>query len=448
MKAGRQYVASGNYVVSEKRSLLLEAYLGTCVGVTLCDRGAEVGGLSHFLLPEPTRLDKPLNAMAYATTGLPLFIKALRDAGAKKGRLMASIAGGALVGPLSRNDLELDIGGRTTEAVQAILRKEGIPVSKAETGGYLSCVLSLDLLTFKSSIRPLGNHSSHGVRAFKKLTSGEISHSISHVRPVPQIALKVARMIQDKDYRMQQIAKEIRQDQIIAAKVIRLCNSAFVGLKNKIDSIDRALVIMGEKLLLQLVASASLEPYFSDSGQGYSLCKGGLFQHSIGTAMVAEELAKFTHRVPPDIAYTAGLLHDIGKVVLDQYISSVYPFFYRRTQIDGVELCDAEMEKLGITHPNAGGLLAENWSLPENLTDTIKHHHYPENATVNPELTHLIYLADLLMSRFQVGQELECLNMDNLCSRLQKIGLTLSQFPTLIDLIPQKIFDTSLSPTG
>jgi HD-like signal output (HDOD) protein len=136
-------------------------------------------------------------------------------------------------------------------------------------------------------------------------------------------------------------------------------------------------------------------------------------------------------------------MHDIGKVVLDQYISSVYPFFYRRTQIDGIELCDAEIEKLGITHPDAGGLLAEHWSLPENLTDTIKHHHYPEKAIVDPELTHMIYLADLLMSRFRVGQELECINMDNLSSRLQKIGLTLSQFPTLIDLIPQNIFDAS-----
>jgi putative nucleotidyltransferase with HDIG domain len=442
----RQYVASGKYVVSKKRSSILEAYLGTCVGVTLCDRGAEVGGLSHFLLPEPTGLDKPLNARAYATTGLPLFIKALCDAGAKKQRLKASIAGGALAGMLSRDDLELDIGGRTTEAVQTILRKEGIPVNKAETGGYSSCVLGLDLQTFKSSIKPLGNHYTPDPRNFKKPTPDEISRSVSRVRPVPQIALKVARMIHNRDYRMQQIAKEIKQDQIISAKVIRLCNSSFIGLKKKIDSIDRALVILGEVLLLQLVVSASVELYFSDSGQGYSLCKGGLFQHSIGTAIVAEELAKFTHRVPPDIAYTAGLLHDIGKVVLDQYISSVYPFFYRRTQIDGIELCNAEMEKLGITHPDAGGLLAENWSLPENLTDTIKHHHYPEKATVNPELTHLVYLADLLMSRFQVGQELECLNMDNLSLRLQKIGLTPSHFPTLIDLIPQRIFDASFPP--
>ncbi|MCD6296623.1 MAG: hypothetical protein J7M30_05665, partial [Deltaproteobacteria bacterium] len=65
----------------------------------------------------------------------------------------------------------------------------------------------------------------------------------------------------------------------------------------------------------------------------------------------------------------------------------------------------------------------------------------PEQATIDPELTHLVYLADLLMNRFQAGQELECLNMDKLSSRLQKVGLATSQFPMLVDLIPQGIFE-------
>jgi HD-like signal output (HDOD) protein len=140
-------------------------------------------------------------------------------------------------------------------------------------------------------------------------------------------------------------------------------------------------------------------------------------------------------------------LHDIGKIVLDQYISSTYPFFYRRTQIDGIELSEAERDKLGITHTEAGGTLAECWQLPESLTDTIKHHHYPERASIEPGLTHLVYLADLLMSRFQVGQELECLNMENLSLRLESVGLSPAQFPIIIDLIPQGVFDV-LSPHG
>lgn len=119
-------------------------------------------------------------------------------------------------------------------------------------------------------------------------------------------------------------------------------------------------------------------------------------------------------------------------------------FLYRRTQIDTVDLCDAEKEKFGRSHAEVGGLLAENWSLPDTLVDAIRFHHCPERATVDPELTHIIYLADLLMSRFQVGQELECLNMDQFSLRLEKVGLSASQLPILVDLIPQQIFDAQI----
>lgn len=441
LRHAKQCVASGNYVIGTRNNGILEAYLGTCVGVTVCDRDAGIGGLCHLLLPEPTGLDKPWKPAAYASTGMPLFLEALYEAGARNNGLEATVAGGALVGPVSRADLDLDIGGRTTEVVLGVLKKEEIPVSVTETGGYFSCRLSLDLQTFQSAIQPIEKQFSGHRESFRKPTSREIRHAINHVRPIPQIALKIARMIHHDRYNMSEVASEIKQDQIISAKVIRLCNSAFIGLKNRIDSIDRAAVILGEKLLLQLVISASLEQFFSDSGEGYSLCKGGLFQHALRTAMVAEQLARFTGKAPSDIAYTAGLLHDIGKVVLDQYIASVYPFFYRSTQIDEIDLCEAEKQKLGITHPAAGGLLAETWSLPDNLTDAIRHHHYPEQASVDPDLAHLIYLADLLMSRFQVGQELECLNMEMLPSRLHKIGVTPPEFPLLVDLIPPGIFD-------
>jgi len=419
----------------------LDACLGTCVGVALSDRKAGVGGLLHLLLPEPTNPQNPWKPEMYATTGSPLFIEDLLEDGADNNHLEACIAGGALVGPVSRQDLDLDIGGRTTAIVEKILKEKEIPVRQAETGGYFSCRLSLDLETFQSSIVPLVIQDFPATDNFKKPTSQEIDRTIRFVRPIPQIALKMTRMINEANYNMSEIAEEIRQDQVLSAKVLRLCNSSFIGLKNRVNSIDRALIILGEALMLQLLLTASLEMFLHDSGQGYSLCKGGLFQHALGTAIVSEELAKFTGKAPPDIAYTGGLLHDLGKIVLDQFIAPAHPFFYRRTQEDGIELCEVENEKLGITHPQAGELLAEQWSLPEKLIDVIRHHHYPEKAAVDSELTHLVYLADVLMSRFQVGQVLESLNMERLSQRLQKVGLQPSQFPTIVELVSQRIFN-------
>ena len=441
----RLQVASGSYVVTSRKCQILEAYLGTCVGVSLCDRRANVGGLIHLLLPEPTGMARDSHPALYATTGLPLFIQALYDEGASEGELEAYLAGGALVGPLSEKDLALDIGGHTTEIVEKILHREGIPIRKSETGGFFTCCLSLNTETWESHVDPSRFTTMSSKKTdLKRSTLGQLDTAVELVRPIPQVALKVIRMIGDDNYNMKDIAEEVRQDQVISAKVIRICNSAFFATKVKIDSIDRALAMMGEKKLMQLVVSASLEDFFPDNGQGYSLCKGGLYSHALGTAMISEKLAEFTKKASSGTAYAAGLLHDIGKVVLDQYLALASPLFYRRTQFDGDDLIAVERDEFGFTHTEAGGKLAEHWSLPESLTDTIQHHHHPEQATVNPELTHLVYLADLLMSRFLVGQELERLNTNELTSRLKKVGLCLEQFPIMVDCISDRIITGSL----
>jgi putative nucleotidyltransferase with HDIG domain len=430
----RIIVASGSYVTSKGERAVLEAYLGTCVGVTVCDRQAGVGGLIHLLLPEPTSMDSIWRPEAYASTGLPLFLQHLCREGAKKENLEACVAGGALVGTLSRQDLVLDIGGRTADVVEGILRRENTTIRKSEIGGFFCCRLSLDLQNWEVEVAPTGISAVTPEKSdFEKPGSKQLDDVIEHVTPIPQIALKVVRMISNQNYGFGAVAHEIMQDQVMSAKVIRFCNSVFSGVRTKVDSVERALFIVGEKWLLQLIVGAAMEGFLSQSEGGYSLCKGGLFHHSCGTAAVAKCLASFTARTPPDLAYTAGLLHDIGKVVLDQYVGAARSLFYRHLQAEDVDLVQAEHELFGMTHPEAGRRLANHWSIPNTLTDVIQHHHQPDRATVGSELTHLVYLADLIMSRFMVGQVLEKLNTRAFTSSLDMLGLRTDQWPMLID---------------
>lgn len=424
--------------MAPRRREVLEAYLGSCVGVAIHDREAQVGGLAHFLLPEPTGMDCFWQPETYAATGLPLFLDALERAGASPARMEAVLAGGALVGVLSECDLELDIGGRTADVVEKVLRRKGVPIGTQETGGFFTCRLGLNLETLQCQITPFGpDLAGDSHEEFVPLSLERLRKSLQKVSPIPQIALKIIRMIRHQTYDMKQVAEETRRDQVISAKVIRLCNSPRFGIKT--DAIDRALVMVGEKRLMQFILTAALEDFFPERDVGYSICKGGLYKHALGTAMTAEGLANFTGLVSPDIAYTAGLLHDIGKVVLDQYISPVAPLFYRRTQMSGMSLIDVEKEAFGMSHDEAGGLLAEQWGLSESLADAIRHHHLPENSTVNQELTHHIYLADLLMSRFMAGQELERIDTKALRPRLERIGIRPEQLPVIVDRMPRQV---------
>ena len=442
----KQIVTSGTSVISQKKNESLEAYLGSCLGITLVDRQANVGGLLHLLLAEATGMDVSFRPKSYATTGMPYFIKELIDAGASKERLEACVAGGALIGPLSDQDLSLDIGGRTSEVVQAYLKDQGIPLNESETGGYSGRKMSLDLYHWNTTIEPTWQTERPSTSPFQTDVIFNIDEAIQRIKPIPQVALKVIRMIHKDDYTMKEVGSEIRQDQVISGRVLNLCNSTIMGLRTVVDSIDRALILVGEKRLLKLVVTASVKSLFPQSSQGYSLCKGGIFQHSIGTALIAQELAVFTKKAAPDIAYTAGLLHDIGKIPLDQVMAGNTPFFYRYTQEQGGDLCKAEKLKFGIDHTEAGMRLGKAWALPNNLINVIANHHNSETMAEDEELVTIVYLADLLMSKFQVHHEIEQIGTEKLSERLDRLGLNSDHLPILIDLIPKNIFQSAAMP--
>jgi len=441
--ANRYHVAAGSYYVDTQKPMILEAYLGTCVGVALYDPVAGVGGLIHLLLPEPMGIEGTFQPEKYASTGFPLFLQALTDAGASVENMKACIAGGALVGPIDDSDLELDIGGRTAERVMQFIAAEGIRVDKLETGGFFTCSLTLDMSTWEYRIEPAGFDRLSASADIKIPEPNEISQSAKDLKPIPQIALKVMRIINEGLYEIQSLTEEIRKDQVISARTLQLCNSVMFASRRKIESLDHALVMLGQHLLLKFVISASLNNFFNQTGMGYSLCKGGIYHHAVGTAVIAEKLAGLTGKVEPSLAYTAGLLHDIGKVVLDQFINSGFPLFYRQLNEKGKNFLEVEKQVLGTDHSEVGANLALNWSFPESLVETIRHHHNPEDAQQHNELVHIVYLADLLMSRFHTGLELERLNTDALAARLETIGLSISRFPALVDHIPLKVLESS-----
>ncbi|MCP3954715.1 MAG: HDOD domain-containing protein, partial [Desulfobacterales bacterium] len=258
--------------------------------------------------------------------------------------------------------------------------------------------------------------------------------------------LKILRMMSSDDFDTTRIAEEVRQDQVISALTLKVCNSAFFSRKKRIESLDHALVYLGRELFLRLVITAAISGLYESSQAGYSLCKGGLFHHAVGTATISEKIAAVTGLAEPSLAYTGGLLHDIGKVVLDQHLAGAFPLFYRQAQDHGTSFMATEKEIFGMNHCETGFHLSQNWSLPDSLATVIRHHHYPEATTEYVQLTHIVYLADLLMSRFLTGLEIERINTGTLAKRLEILNLSPSRFQEIVDLIPSSVFKTENGP--
>ena len=438
----RFHVAAGTFYVGRSEPIMLQAFLGTCVGVALYDAKAGIGGIIHLLLPEPIVASSDYQREKYASHGMPLFIQAVIDAGASKDNLKACIAGGALVGPVDRRDLSLDIGGRTAEVARAILDQADIDVEKQETGGFFSCCLNLDMDAWAPRIEPAGVAKLEDGGDVHMPTGREIRQSMAQLQPIPQVALKILRIIDSDDYDILKLADELRRDQVLGARTLQLCNSAMFARRLRVESLDHALVYLGRNLLIKMVVSASVNEFFNQQSHGYSLCKGGLYHHAVGTAIMAEKLAHLTGVAPPTTAYTAGLLHDIGKVVLDQYVAAGYPMFYREMQ-DDITFGEAEKRILGTDHTRVGLMLAEKWGFPKALAHAIRYHHYPEKDPDHTELTHIVHLADLLMSSFHAGLELERVKMTHLPKRLERVGLATDRFAELVEMIPQTVFESS-----
>lgn len=233
------------------------------------------------------------------------------------------------------------------------------------------------------------------------------------------------------------ISEELARDQVLAGQTLKLCNCALFSGRIQIETVKDAVLLLGEEMLIKSVITAAVNNYYHQTGtSGYSLCKGGLFFHAVSVAYAAEQIAEKTEQVAPNIAYTTGLLHDIGKVVLDQYVADRAPLLFRKLSDKSVSMLDAEKKIIRITHCEAGMLLAKKWNFSTGLLDIIQYHHCPEKSKENKSLAYTIYLANLLMEKFNAGFDLEKMQTDSLEKALDHVGFTMDDLPGLIDSIP------------
>jgi len=436
--SGCDIVATGSFAVRRTATGCLTASLGNAVGLALYDRTSGIGGIASFLLAEPSGGGSVDHPKKYVSSGLPLFIDALQTAGAAPGQLEAAVAGGALQLHGSGGDNGCSWCCFAADRLLDQLNLRQIPVAAVEVGGIRPLSLLLDTRNWKASIELMEDHAPPSVSNVNQPTREQIDHAIATTQPIPQIALKILALLEGGG-KLGSLVEQIKQDQVIAAKVLRFSNSPLYNQGREITSIDRALVFLGENSLAEIAISAAISTSFGEPGVGYGLMKGGLYKHALAVAQVAKNLAANTALADPGVAYTAGLLHDIGKIVLDRFVAEALPFFYQYVSGGRKDYAELERELFDTDHLEVGQRLAHQWHLSAPLAEVIAHHHWPELAMSEHQiLVHLIYLADLLSSCYLTGVEMESINTDGLVKRLAVIGLQPEKLPEIIDRVPWK----------
>lgn len=235
------------------------------------------------------------------------------------------------------------------------------------------------------------------------ITAQELSRKIKDLPPLPDIVVRLLRASRDPNTPIREMVELISYDPALTAKVLRLCNSAYYGMPRHITSIQEALVYLGTDTLVNFVLAGCLSTFYQQAHEGYGLAAGELWRHSIGCAIAARHLARTESSGAQGEAFTAGLLHDVGKIILNSYVASSLEEIAARVEERKITLDEAEREVLGFSHADAGAELARAWNLPPSLIEAIAFHLNPTRAENHPRIVAIVHLANILCHSFGIG---------------------------------------------
>lgn len=245
-------------------------------------------------------------------------------------------------------------------------------------------------------------HAEDTAAALAQLTLEEVVENTLDLPALPAATLAVMKESQAPNSTAHSVARYLSQDQALTSRVLRLANSAFYGMQRRIASPDEAVIILGMRAVRNLAMIASTYHWMDKPLRGYSLEPHEFWEHSLSVAVACQVLAQSVAPGSSDLAFTCGLLHDLGKVALSAWLEN------RSVTISAIaaklDLTTEQAERriLGFDHQQVGGRLAEKWNLPKVIVDAITYHHCPSDCCPDAPMVDITHVADYLTSTTEV----------------------------------------------
>jgi HD-like signal output (HDOD) protein len=220
---------------------------------------------------------------------------------------------------------------------------------------------------------------------------------------LPTVVTQLISLIEDPKSSARQVAQLISTDQALTAKILKVANSAFYGFPREISTVQLAIVVLGFEQVKNLSLSVAVLRRFSSGKEHRLFDRQRFWDHAIACGVAGRMLAKKVHPRMEGEAFVAGVLHDIGKLILIEYFFDEFSEALELAETEDLTIIEAEEQVLGVTHSDIGGWLAEKWNLPPSLVNAIAFHHRPGEMDEPDELVNFVHLANALVRHHQIG---------------------------------------------
>ena len=260
----------------------------------------------------------------------------------------------------------------------------------------------------------------------------ELIKEIKNLTPIPAVINQLLEVVDKPDSSMAEIANIIQYDPAVTASILRTCNSAFFGLKQPAESIKDAVSLLGTDQIVEIALMKSGAEVLGGDQKGYGLYDGAMWKYSVSSAIISKQIAGTLSLKNKNTIFTAALLKDIGKTVLDRFVGDSFEKINNLVVLKNFSFLEAEKRVIGVDHTELGGMIAKMWKFSPRMVKIIRNHHLSDLSMAEDKEIAVVYLADCVCMMMGIG-----VGADGLAYRfnrqvMEELGMTSEDISQII----------------
>lgn len=257
-----------------------------------------------------------------------------------------------------------------------------------------------------------------------------LAAEIKNLAPMPVSVTKLAKMLGNPDISFNNVARVIEFDEALTVNMLKLANSAMMASRTQVKTVKEAVIRLGTSQILKFIVAKHLHESLSQCLRGYEMEENELWRHSVAAALAAENISEYLPRPIPGLSFTAALIHDVGKLILNRHLNHTLVEEIRdMMRSENTTYIDAERRILGTDHARVGSEIATYWKFPIELTSAIENHHNPDR---NPDsIVDTVHVANNVAKLIGEGMGVEEMYLFASQNSPQRLGLTTTSLEAL-----------------